>query len=138
MRTVHPRAEDIVAAARACIGTRFRPQGRLVGVGLDCVGVVIHAARAGGAEIADRADYDLKGEGVRMLDDALGLAGFRTVGRAERGDVLLFDPGGALRHLAVASGDANLIHAHAGLRRVVEGPRDEGWRLIGAWRMPGE
>lgn len=34
--------ESIVDIARECIGTPFRKHGRLVGLGLDCAGVVIH------------------------------------------------------------------------------------------------
>jgi len=135
---MHRRADEIVAAARGCVGTRFRPQGRLVGVGLDCLGVVIHAAQAVGVMVADRVDYDLRGEGAEALDGALAGMGFRMVEGAERGDVLVVEPGRGLRHLAVACGGGMVVHAHAGLRRVVVGPVDSGWRLIGAWRMPEE
>ena len=43
--------QKIVAAARACIGTPFRPQGRLPGVGLDCIGLAAWAVRAVGIEV---------------------------------------------------------------------------------------
>lgn len=135
---MHRRAGEIVAGARGCIGTRFRPQGRTVGVGLDCIGVAIVAARAGGVRVADQADYDLRGDGAAALDAALVRAGFRAVAAAEAGDLMLFAPRAGLRHVAVACGGERVVHAHAGLRRVVEGPVDEAWRPIGVWRMPGE
>jgi cell wall-associated NlpC family hydrolase len=38
-------AHNMVLAARECLGTPFQHQGRVPGVGLDCVGVAIYAAR---------------------------------------------------------------------------------------------
>lgn len=130
---MHHRAGDIVAAARGCVGTRFRGQGRVSGVGLDCLGVVIVAAAAAGVRLPDEADYSLRGEGLLRLDARIAEAMVR-VERAEAGDVLLFEPGSAIRHLGVWTG-TSLIHAHAGLRRVVEGPVDPAWALIGIYRF---
>ena len=42
--TMHSRHAAIVAAVRACVGTRFRAQGRCPGIALDCVGVALVAA----------------------------------------------------------------------------------------------
>ena len=40
--------KNMIAAARACLGTPFHHQGRMPGVGLDCIGLVIVAlARCG-------------------------------------------------------------------------------------------
>ena len=130
---MHHRGNDIVASARACVGTRFRGQGRVVGVGLDCLGVVIVAASAAGVRLPDEVDYSLRGEGLLRLDARIADA-MRRVDLAGAGDVLLFEPGPLMRHLGVWTG-ASLIHAHAGLRRVVEGPVDPAWALIGIYRF---
>ena len=37
---------DIIAIARACLGTPFRHQGRIPGVALDCAGLVVAVAAA--------------------------------------------------------------------------------------------
>ncbi len=132
---VHPRAELIVAGARACVGTQFRVQGRLPSVGLDCVGVVVCAAAAAGIRLADMADYSLRGEQARRL--AAALAGWRRVERGTAGDVLVVAPAVGARHVGVMTA-GGLVHAHAGLRRVVEGPVDPDWRVIGLWRLPEE
>lgn len=130
----HLRAAAIVAAARACVGTRFRLQGRTPGLGLDCIGVVIVAAAGAGVRLADQRDYALGGEEQARLDAAL--AGQMTpVGEAAAGDVLAFAPAAGLRHLGVWTGEG-IVHAHAGLRRVVEGPAPAEWVRVGAWRLP--
>lgn len=131
---VHPRGELIVAGARGCIGTRFRVQGRLPDVGLDCVGVVVAAVKAAGVQVADAVEYSLRGEQAGVLDRAL--TGLVRVETAAAGDVLVVEPSAACRHLAVVTGNGTVIHAHAGLRRVVEGPVNPDWRVIGAWRLP--
>ena len=131
---VHPHSEAIVAAVRACVGTRFRVQGRAVGAGLDCVGVALIAARAAKCEVIVPA-YDLSGDHEKRLDAAVAALDCTIVERAQPGDLLVLAPAAARRHLAIVT-DHGVVHAHAGLRRVVEGPRDPAWALIGAWRFP--
>src|SRR3546814_6225898 len=63
--------DKIASAARACIGTPFRPQGRLAGVGLDCIGLAAVAVRAGGTDVEPPSDYDLSGDCGSRLADAL-------------------------------------------------------------------
>jgi cell wall-associated NlpC family hydrolase len=36
-----PSRLDVVRAARKCVGTPFKHQGRIIGVGLDCLGLVL-------------------------------------------------------------------------------------------------
>ncbi len=126
-------AVETVDAARACVGTRFRAQGRLPGVGLDCVGVVAWAAG-----VSAPADYDLRGGGAERAERGLAELGFTPVADARPGDVLVAEPGAGLRHLAVVSAPGLVVHAHAGLRRVVEGPVDPAWRVLSIWRLAGE
>ena len=40
-------------------------------------------------------------------------------------------------HHAALSGDASLVHAHAGLRRVVETPLGDGLGAVVRWRFGG-
>jgi lipoprotein Spr len=101
----------IVAAARSCIGTRFRAQGRKPGVGLDCVGVALFAAAAAGL-------------------------GCTAIVVPLPGDIMLIAPAPRRLHLAVVT-PAGIVHAHAAVGRVVEAPIDIGWSIIGAWRVPG-
>ncbi|MEL7218331.1 MAG: hypothetical protein AAGK01_07860, partial [Pseudomonadota bacterium] len=52
------------------------------------------------------------------------------------GDVILTKPGPAQNHLAIAEGDHSIIHAHAGLRRVVRQPLFSNLTLVARWRLP--
>ena len=59
----------------------------------------------------------------------------RASRRPPPGDILVIAPAPGRRHLAVVV-PGGVVHAHAGLGRVVEGPLDPAWVVIGAWRLP--
>ncbi len=129
--------EKIVEAARSCVGAPFRLQGRDPATGLDCIGLVLFAARAVGFADNTDADYRLT-ENPARLDDALLAAQLIPLGFTEimAGDVLRFTAGGTPLHLGIATG-AGVIHADIRFRRVVEHDLDETWslRLVGAYRF---
>lgn len=125
-----PRPDEIVARARALIGTRFRPQGRTAADGLDCIGL---AALAIDARNVPR-DYALRGAPVRRLAAGLAAAGLCVAERMAAGDVLVLAPGPAQLHLGIFTG-TGLVHGDAGLRRVVERPLPLPWPLLGIWRV---
>ena len=122
---------DYASRAQALLGTRFRPQGRGEG-GLDCVGVVL--ATFGIREHAVRRNYQLRGDHLREVRVALG-EHFRRVPRTQlrSGDVMLLAARERQVHLAVRT-DAGFVHAHAGVRRVVETPGLPEWPLLGVYR----
>jgi lipoprotein Spr len=124
----------VVAAVRAAVGARFRPQGRQVGTGLDCVGVALLAAAAAG-RCVHVEPYVMGGDHAARIVPALTAIGCRPVACAEPGDLMLIAPTPRQRHLAVRT-PLGVVHAHAGLRRVVEGPLDPGWVVLGSWRLP--
>jgi cell wall-associated NlpC family hydrolase len=132
------RAELIIAAARACVGVRFRLQGRDPATGLDCVGLVLVCARAIGWPVHDQADYVLTEDPAR-LRAALLAHGLTLRPVPSAGDIGLFESAGAPRHLGILTGPG-LIHADIGLRRVVEHRLDAGWRerLVEGWGFDAE
>lgn len=133
---VSQRRLAAVAAARAGVGTRFRPQGRIIGLGLDCVGVALLAAAGAGIKVDHLPAYALSGDHAAMLRDALRAIGCRRVRQARPGDVIEYALTPGHRHLAVQAG-AGIIHAHAGLGRVVEGPAPAEWPVVACWALPG-
>lgn len=126
--------DKIASAARACIGTPFRPQGRLPGGGLDCIGLAAVAVRAGGTDVELPSDYDLSGDCGSRLVDALEALGLSRASTARTGDVMLFRSGRSQQHLGICTG-RGFVHAHLGLRRVVETPFPALWPVLGIWRV---
>ena len=127
-------SDEIVAAARACVGARFRLHGRDPALGLDCVGLV---ARASG--LPPPEGYALRGGNAEAIAAAVSGSGARPIEAADAGagDLLLLAAGPAQHHLAVLT-DVGFVHAHAGLRRVVETSGRPAWPVIGAWRASRE
>jgi murein DD-endopeptidase / murein LD-carboxypeptidase len=122
------RGNEIVAAARALLGIRFRPQGRSRETGLDCVGLV-----AAALQVEAPGDYPLRGGSPARIAAALGAAGLRRAGAMRAGDVLVMRAGPAQLHLGIFTG-TGLIHSDAALRRVVERPAPLPWPIIHIWR----
>lgn len=117
--------------ARALVGTRFRPQGRGA-EGLDCVGVVIAAFGIDPARV--RRDYSLRSHERREVEQAMGEHFRRVAVTAIRaGDVMLMSVDADRLHLGVRTCDG-LVHAHAGIRRVVETPGIPRGPVLSAWR----
>jgi cell wall-associated NlpC family hydrolase len=132
---LHPRADQLEAAALAMVGTAFRPQGR-GRTGCDCLGLVLVAAAAAGVRI-QLPLQPMRGVGLEDARRRLRDLGCRAMpaAAAQVGDVLLQAPATLQVHLAVRV-RGGLVEAHAGLRRVVVRPfgPDEQWDS--AWRLP--
>ncbi len=127
--SVDPR----VIRARSFLGTPFRLHGRDCQSGVDCVGFV---ALLYGRSVGVPVDYAMRNsEGARWLIVLDACAGRRTDGAVGVGDILLMQAGPAQYHLGVWTGDG-LIHADAGLRRVVETPGQVQWPIIAVWHAP--
>jgi cell wall-associated NlpC family hydrolase len=115
-------ARALAAAARALVGTPFRPGGRDPNSGLDCFGVLHAALRAIGTEPLLPARYRLRKLALPDLDPWLAANRLaRCSGTVLAGDVLLLQWGPAQPHCAIVT-QRGFVHAHAGLRRVVESP----------------
>lgn len=126
--------KDVATAALALVGTPFRLHGRDPRSGLDCVGVL---AAALGGETGLPNGYALR---CRTLPDvpaimaALGLT--EASGDTQPGDVLMLRCAPCQFHFAIAAAADRIVHAHAGLRKVVLGPLPDAWPVIGRWRLP--
>lgn len=123
--------DDIIARARACVGARFRLQGRDPATGLDCVGV---AAIAFGKH-APPARYALRGGDEIALAEMIAASGLRDVDddHGRPGDLVMVRAGLRQLHLIVLT-FTGFIHADAGLRKVVEVPGVPRWPTLHVWR----
>lgn len=109
----------------------FRMHGRIAGKALDCVGLTSHAA-----EVPVPSDYQLRGDFERRILTFMNRHEFALCdgGAAIRpGDILLVKTGPNQLHFMV-SAENGLVHAHAGLRRVVLMPRPCPWPILRHWK----
>ncbi|MBK7357570.1 NlpC/P60 family protein [Propionivibrio sp.] len=100
-------ADDIINAARACLGTPFRHQGRIPGVALDCAGLVVAVAKAIGADYNDVAGYGRTPYGGMLESCLCSQPGLDISSKADRqpGDILLIRFSGDPQHLAIFTGE---------------------------------
>ena len=118
------------------VGTRFRRQGCDPATGFDCVGLVWAAYAAAGRQLVRPVDYPLRGWRRETVEAALREAGFAEGEGSRVGDVALFALAAGQFHLGLI-GERSFVHAHAGLRRVVETPFDGVPGAVARWRLWG-
>jgi cell wall-associated NlpC family hydrolase len=129
----------IVAAARACIGTPFAHQGRVVGVGLDCAGVAVHAVRAAGFDVLDVAGYGRtpnKGHLAAAMDAQPMLERIHSISDRAAGDILLMRFLGEPQHVGICTGDG-IVHAYEAVGGCCEHRICSKWeaRIVGVYRV---
>jgi lipoprotein Spr len=128
--------DRIVAAARALAGTPFRLHGRSPATGVDCVGLALLSARAAGLNVEQPPPYRLHAGPTPPVEIWMHAAGFVAARLACAGDIVLVRISALQPHLVIDAGDG-VIHAHAGLGRVVIMPMPAEWRELSRWRYDG-
>lgn len=131
-------AQQIIDAARECLGTPFHHQGRLPGVALDCAGVAVHVARRIGCAVDEPAAYSrLPHKG--LLESWLNRQPcLEQAASPDAGDVLLMRFTAEPQHIAIYTG-TTIIHAYEGIGRTVEHDLDAKWRrrIVCVYRFRG-
>lgn len=139
--------EDIRAAiadrALGHVGAAFRFKGRSAAAGFDCVGLVgdaISLSRTGpGAGTLVPEDYALRGDQGRRISTYFKGLNWQSLPRGQDprpGDILVLRTAPRQVHLGIFT-TGGLVHAHAGLRRVVLTPLPLPWPIDGHWRFCG-
>lgn len=128
--------QRMVEAAICALGTPFHHQGRASCIGLDCIGLVVHALQAAGVNVQDETDYGRRPEPRRLIA-GLEKHGFRQVDDIRMGDVLLFRIAREPQHVGIAYDEATMIHAYAPIGRVVATGLGETWkrRIAAIYRL---
>jgi len=129
--SIHDR---IAVQALMLVGVPFRLHGRCEMTGLDCVGLAALAVARAGGPVAALPGYQLRGTRVASAVRALQAAGFAPVEEVSPGALLLADSGPMQLHLMVGTA-RGLVHADAGLGRVVLMPFPAPWPILGRWRL---
>ncbi|MGC1467728.1 MAG: NlpC/P60 family protein [Pseudolabrys sp.] len=136
--------QDIVAEARAWIGTPYRHQGSLKGIGCDCLGLVRGVWRGVIGVEPERAPPYAPDWAEATGNEALAQAAARhlvpiALNDFREGDVLLFRWRAHLpaKHAAIVTASDLMVHAHDGAA-VAEVAVAPWWRrrLAYAFRFP--
>lgn len=112
---------DVIELARECIGTPFKHQGRKVGVGLDCAGVLVHVLNGLGLPYHDDKGYPRRpfdGMLEKILHAEPSLMAVKKTER-QPGDLWVCRIKKAPQHLMIYTGQT-VIHAYSDTGRVVE------------------
>lgn len=130
--------QDIVFEARKLVGTPYQHQGRLAGVGVDCIGVPILVARELGLGDFNDLEYGREPDGS-LLPKIKGVCQPIEI---QSGVLLIFKISSVAQHCGILSEiDKNvygLIHAWDIADKVVE-QRLGDWRkkIVGIYAFPG-
>jgi NlpC/P60 family putative phage cell wall peptidase len=130
-------SEQILAAARAWLGTPWRHQGRLKGVAVDCGGLITGVGRELGLLDFDTRAYGRIPDGQQLRALCEQHLVCKSIPEAAPGDVLLMRFTRHPQHLAIV-GDLgqpfSLIHAYADAGFCIEHGADSKWlrRIVSA------
>jgi NlpC/P60 family putative phage cell wall peptidase len=137
-------AAEVVAEARSWLGTPWRHQAYLKGVGCDCAGLVrgvgnalaLFDTRDGAPGTEVFKGYGRKPEPRKMLR-ALDRFMLRRRGEPLPGSVLLLRFDRDPQHLAILTGEGTIVHALATVGKVVEHRLSPDWRarVVAAWEF---
>lgn len=129
----------IVAEARRWVGTPWKHQGRLHGVGVDCGGLILGVGKALGLVAYNVAPcYGRQPHWAEMHAIMRELFDEKPLAKPVPGDILTFSFTGEPQHLGICTGDT-VIHSYAQLRKVVEHRLDFVWleRMRSVWTYRG-
>ena len=136
---VNIQAQEVVQAARKLINTPFIHQGRLPGVGVDCIGLPILVAKALKLGDYDRSDYRRYPDGTMKEQ----IAAVCQPVKIQPGALLVFKISVAEQHCGFVSqynrGAFGLIHAWDIVGKVVEHRLTQYWikKTVGCYGLPG-
>lgn len=122
-------------AAISMIGVPFHHQGRHPKYGVDCVGLVICAYNAAGANIKNLANYGRIPDGRALIREIEEYT-FK-VSEMEIGDVLIFRFSKNPQHIALYIGDGTMVHSYIDAKCVLKEKLTPAWKkkLVAIYRV---
>ena len=100
--------EDIITCARFWLGTPWEHQGRVMGRGIDCVGLITSVGRELGLPVKDILGYSKNFPSSLKLQEGLRKQ-FLSIEAAGTGDILLLTMHRSPVHLAIMN-ENSMIH----------------------------
>jgi len=142
--TTYTRA-DVVTEARTWIGTPFHHQGRVKGVGVDCIGLVIGVARTLGAVPPnfDVTGYPRVPDGVSLMATARQYMTEIARDNKKPGDVIVVSFDRDPQHFGILAdyrhGGFSIIHGASNPGRVIETRLmfSEHMKFVAVFELPG-
>jgi len=132
------RRPDVVEYARTLLNTPFVHQGRLEGVGIDCIGALVCIAKHFDIPHKDHKSYSRKPNGtlIKRLVNAGLIERPNLV--LEPCSVLVFEIRREPYHVGIMTSAVTMLHTHSGVGCVVEHRLDHKWlkRLHSVWEFP--
>lgn len=130
---------DVTTEARKYLGTPFHHQGRLLGKGIDCVGLLVCVGRSLGLMDYDNPTYPRQPAEGLLLKELDHCMDSIPVADTEEGDLLVFwfAPRSKLPQHVGFRTDRGLLHTYADVGKVVEHSLTEKWlkRICAAYRF---
>lgn len=129
-----PTPTEIITAARTWLGTPYHHQGRVKGVGVDCIGIIVGVAADLGFNI-DKDTYRAyprqPPRGKSMLHEFAAVCGdpINEIKDLKIGDLAIFwmsETSKRAQHCGIIS-DIGMIHCYSTVGKVVEHPLDMFW-----------
>lgn len=132
---------DIVNKAREFMGTPFHHQGRLKGVGVDCIGLLTGVAEELGIKLVDNTKYTRNPDGKHFMEQMRKNMSEIPVDEAQIGDVIIFwfDRHTKFPQHAGILTDIGIIHTYGDVGKVTENTLTDKWKeqMITAFQFPG-
>jgi NlpC/P60 family putative phage cell wall peptidase len=127
---------DVVEEARRWIGTPFHHQGRVMGVGVDCAGLVACVASSCGYQSTDVKGYGRTPSKGLLQKTLASVTQKISINDVQPGDILLMRFKREPQHLAISTGKG-IIHAYEAASQCVEHVMDDVWRkrIVAVYRM---
>jgi NlpC/P60 family putative phage cell wall peptidase len=125
----------ILWTARQWVDTPYHHQGRVKGVGCDCIGLVIGVCQEIGLINFDFTNYERVPDSTVMMKEIEKHC--KPTIDPEPGDLLVFRIKKNPQHVGILT-DRGIIHAYQSIGKVVEHPLDVWWmkRNIGCFELP--
>lgn len=131
--------DKFMLAIQSMKGTKFKHQGRVPGVAVDCVGLVVCALRAAEYPVKDLSGYSRVPSNGQLMLAILAHCNPINFTAIAVGDLMLFNFGHEPQHVAIVTGldPVVLSHAYSEVGGVVENGFDLTWqqRLVGCFRF---